>query len=165
MMKARRGGGFTLIEAMVTVAMIALLLSLAWPSFGSRLAHHRLAAAAEGLAQDAAEARFQAAQEGRALHITFGGSGADWCYAVARSPGCPCTGESACQLKTVSASELPGVQLSAPRDLAFDPTATEVDGGGAEFMSTRGERLRVSVSRLGRAQVCASAPTSGYRDC
>ncbi len=48
---ARRGrlaGGFTLIELMVTIAIAAILMSMAAPSFRSMLVNNRMSAAANG---------------------------------------------------------------------------------------------------------------------
>ena len=160
-----RRRGFTLIEAMVVTAIVAVLVSLTWPSFGARLTHHRLTAAAEGLAQDMAETRFRAAETGQALHLSFTGAGADWCYAVARSPGCDCRGAQACQLKVVRAGDWPGIHLAQTRDAQFDPALADAPRGGAEFVSNQGERLRVETSPLGRPQICAPTVVGGYRRC
>ncbi len=157
--------GFTLIEALVTIAVLAILTTLALPSFSARLTQHRLKSAAEHLALDMAEARFQAAQSAKTLHLVFGGAGPDWCYAVALSPGCDCRTAQPCQLKTVRAQDIPGVLVELVRDAQFDPMATDSPGGGAEFVSRHGERLRVSLSPLGRAQICAPSPLPGYPGC
>lgn len=164
-MRAAAAAGFTLVEAMIALAIVAVLATLALPSFGSRLAHHRLVAAADGLAQDLAEARFQAAQGGRAMHIVFSGVGADWCYAVARQSGCACGSPQPCLVKAVRSTDLPGVRLESTRDASFDSTGAEANGGGAEFVSSRGERLRVAVSPLGRSQICAPQGVAGQRPC
>lgn len=102
--------GFTLLELVVTLAVMAVLGTLALPSLGQRVDRARLAGAAEGLAADIAEARFEAARLGRSLHVQAR-DGTDWCWSVANAPGCGCAAAQACQLKTVRASDHPGVRL------------------------------------------------------
>ena len=163
-MMRRPHKGFTLIEAAVVLAVLAVLLSLALPSFGGQLSRHRLVAAAEHLAQDMAEARFQAAHAGQALYVRFE-TGPDWCYAVARTSGCGCHGPQPCQIKTVRAADVPGVTLTEGRELRFDPVDPAAAPAAAELVSARGDRVRVGLSPLGRAQLCALQPLRGVTNC
>lgn len=162
MMKNR---GLTLLELMIVLAMLAVVSSLALPSFGAAAQRARLKNSAEILAADLAEARFQAAQRGQSLFVDFQ-AGSDWCWAVATAPGCACGSAQPCQLKTVRASDHPGIKLLEPQATAFDPSGAAVVVGSAVFESARGERLRVNTSLLGRTSVCAAgAPVPGYGAC
>jgi type IV fimbrial biogenesis protein FimT len=159
--------GLTLIELMVTLGLLAVLASLALPSFGAHLTRQRLKAAAEALAADLAEARLLAAQRGSPLHVHFD-AGADWCWTVATASGCGCAGaQPACLLKTVAGRDHPGVALVQGHDALFDPASgTAVGQGSAELRTARGERLRVELSRLGRARICSpGASLAAYPAC
>ena len=57
--------GFTLLELVITLAVLGILSTLAMPSLGSRVDRARLVGTAEMLAADIAEARFEAARLGR----------------------------------------------------------------------------------------------------
>lgn len=156
--------GLTLIEAVVTLAVLAILATLTLPSFGALLGRHRLAAAAEGLAADLSQARFHAAQTGQATYVSFR-AGADWCYAVSAAPGCGCeSAAAACQLKAVRAADLPGVTLAAAGGLRFDPQATV--NAPSPIRWTAGDRaLEVRLSGLGRARVCSPDGQAGQAAC
>jgi type IV fimbrial biogenesis protein FimT len=160
--------GLTLIELTIALALLAVLATLALPSFGSAVDRTRLKAAAETLAADLGEARFQAAQRGLPLHLGFR-IGPDWCWAVATAPDCPCDQTQACRLKTENAAAYPGVTLLEANATRFDPDGQAVAEGaatGALLQSRRGERLRVLVTPLGRALVCTpDASVSGYPRC
>lgn len=144
--------GFTLLELIVTLAVLAVLGVLALPSLGQRVDRARLAGAAELLAADIADARFEAARLGRPLHVRAH-DGADWCWSVATAPGCGCTGPQACQLKTVQGPDHPGVRLIEPFALQLHPGG-EADTQPARLEGRRGERLRVALTPLGRTRIC-----------
>ena len=159
----RRTAGLTLIEVVIGLAVMALLLSLALPSFGGHMSRQRLKSAASTLAIDLAEARFEAAQRGQTLYVNLA-EGNDWCYALTTTSGCDCRLVQACRLKAVSARDTPGLTLAAAPEIAFAP-----EGRGAaaslQFASARGERLRVDLSALGRARVCAPDGLAGFTRC
>lgn len=158
--------GLTLIELMIALAMIAVLMSLAVPSFNTYLQRNRLKAVALGLDADLREARHEAVRRGRPVRVSFH-AGPEWCYALTLEPGCDCRSASPCRLKAVRATDLRGVQLLQAQSLGFDPASglADIDGGGAVWGVPGGERVRVSVNALGRPSVCVLegqlAPLSG----
>lgn len=162
--------GFTLLEMMIALAIIAVLASLALPSFGAAVARQRLKAAAELLAADLAEARFEAARRGMPLHLNFR-AGRDWCWATTTTSACDCSVQQSCRVKSARSADHPGVELVEASDVRFDPangTARQpVAGNGAALLrSQRGELLSVSLSGLGRAKVCSpGGGLPGYPRC
>ena len=161
----RRNRGFTLLELMVALAIVALLATLALPSFASILSRHRLKAAAEQLAADLGELRLQAAQRGVPLHLHFE-NGARWCYALATASGCDCRVSQACQMKTVHAQDHPGVALVEGRDLLLDGGALASGSGGALLQGSAGAQLRVGLTPLGRPKICSpGSAVAGYPAC
>jgi type IV fimbrial biogenesis protein FimT len=165
MMNPRRG--LTLLELVIALAMLAIVASMAVPSFGAAADRARLRNAAETLAADLAEARYESAQRGVRLYLDVQ-TGPGWCWAVTSAPGCRCGIAQACQLKTVSERDNAGVQLMEAHAISFDPAGTTHSAGvgDALLQSRRGERLRVSVSALGRASICApDSAVPGYPGC
>jgi type IV fimbrial biogenesis protein FimT len=156
--------GLTLLETMVALAIVAVLTTLALPSFGSMMSRHRLKATAEQMATDLAELRMLAAQRGQPLHLQLS-AGPQWCYALAVSSGCDCRVPQGCQLKTVRAKDHPGVTLLDGQDLRIEPLPGSA-GGTAVLQNSEGARLRVGLSPLGRPKVCApGAAVPGYAAC
>ncbi len=158
--RARRG--LTLLELMAALAVLAVLAALAVPSMGALVQRHRLAATAQALAADLAQARFEAARLGQTLHLQAQ-SGPAWCWSVASSSQCDCQqAPASCQLKTVRAQEHAGVRLLEPLQVQFDPNGAGATAG-ASFESARGERLRVELGPMGRPRVCVPAGENGHK--
>ena len=164
-----RADGLTLIEALIGLAILAVLVSLALPSFGRQSARSRLLGAAEQLALDINEARHDAAQGGQTLHLRFGtGAEGAWCYAVSASPACTCGQPEACQRRHVTAGRNGrGVHLEPHGAMHFDPAGAAQASAVSVMMSTDwGDRLRVTQTPLGRARVCApETPFAGRPRC
>lgn len=167
---ARGRRGLTLLELMCVLAVLAVLGAMALPSMHGSLQRHRLQAAAQRLAADLAEARFEAARAGHALYLQPQADAvAGWCWAVARTPGCDCRQAPACALHTVPASEHPGVQLLQGQTAVLQPegTAQQPLGGTVALLQGRGgERLRVDLTPLGRPRICvAQGQVPGLSAC
>ncbi len=146
--------GLTMLELAIVLAVLAVLVSLAVPSMGARLDRQRVHATAEALVADLAEARFEAARLGKPLFLQTQ-AGAQWCWAVATTQGCDCSAPASCQLHSARATNHRGVRLIGDLALQLDPVGTPMAAQAAALETPRGERLRVDVSPLGRARICA----------
>jgi type IV fimbrial biogenesis protein FimT len=156
--RRRRARGFTLLEASIVLALLGVLAAAALPGLGRQLERKRLQGAAQELAADLAEARFEAARSGRALFVEAR-SGAAWCWVVASAAGCDCASAAAapaCRVHAVQAATFRGVRLVEGLAVALEPGGTTAGPAQAAVLETaRGEQLQVQVSALGRARVCA----------
>lgn len=166
--------GLTLIELMVALAVMAVLGALALPAMGTQMERQRLALAAETLAADLAEARFNAARSGQAMQITAtaGSGGRLWCWqvkpatAATEAAPCPCVKARSCNHRTVASGEHPGVKLAQGHRVLVQADGTAQAGTAAVFESPRGERLRVDLLALGRSRICGPAgPLGRYAAC
>ena len=75
-MKKDRNAGFTLVELMVTIAVAAVLLVVAVPSFQSMLVNNRISAQTNDLVADLAIARSEAAKRGGRVTVCASDDGA-----------------------------------------------------------------------------------------
>lgn len=78
-LKARRSArGLTLIELMITIAVLAVGLSLAAPSFTMQVSNYRVRAAAESMLNGLNYARTEAVRRNRPVSFTLSASGSGW---------------------------------------------------------------------------------------
>ncbi len=78
---AARVRGLTLIELMITVAILSVALSLAAPSVSLQVANHRLQRATEGIVTGLSYARAEAARRNTSVSFTLNAGGAGWAVA------------------------------------------------------------------------------------
>jgi len=149
-----RTRGLTLIEIMAVIAVIAVLASLAVPTVARVLGAKRLSAAAETLAADLSEARFEAARRGQPYFVAAGSGDKGWCWSVARQPACPCSQPATCQLKTSQATDHAGVRLEDGLLAKLEPDGSAEGALSATLVGRDNQRLRVEIGRLGRARIC-----------
>jgi len=80
----KRTGGFTLIELMIAIAIVAILLTVAAPSFSQAIANHRVKAAATDIHMSLLKARSEATLRNTNVTITPDGGGWAVGWIVAR---------------------------------------------------------------------------------
>lgn len=74
----KRVGGFTLVELMITVTILAIVLIAGVPSFRQWLRNTHIRTAAESIQNGLRYARGEAASRGAEVRFEFTSSGADW---------------------------------------------------------------------------------------
>jgi len=155
--------GFTLVEALVVVTILAILASLAVPTFSDALYKQRIQGAAEAVLSDLRWARTESIKRNKLVRVTFT-TGSTWSYVINVDPlGTPVL------IKTVNGSEYPTTTLTSASFsggvsyTTFDPTrGTNPNNGTATITATNGS-LSVRVSTLGRVRICGTV--EGYPAC
>ncbi len=83
--------GFTLIELMVTVAVLGVILTLAAPSFSDMLDRRRLVAAGQAIFEQVAFARSEAIKRNKIIYVRAVVDGTDdtvWALGISEFTGC-----------------------------------------------------------------------------
>ena len=152
----RRVSGFTLIELMVGIALIAILAALAVPSFNDFRQRATLRGAVEQFANTLAEVRNEAVKENVEKTADF--------TAIAATLPADVLVVSAGTMKDSTGAT--GKVTINPRDgMLVDPPAG--DPSGNIVLGIGNYQLRFKVTQLGRSTVCAPSGHSvpGYKDC
>lgn len=174
----RRNFGFTLIELMVTLAVIVVLSMLALPSFRTFQQRSATRGAAEHVLSLWNQARFEAAKRGSYVKFSVKSNSGNYCIGLATTTTttdatpCDCLTAHSCNIAEfpASQSEWNSVTLSGTPTLGvntgvavIDPRLTTLtesgDAGAISLASPSGPRsykLNISFDRQGRGYVCES---------
>lgn len=191
--RIRWARGFTLVELMVTLAVLAILLAAAGPSFADFFERYRLRSAVDDSLALFAQARQGAVKADRNVRLLVGGTASNWCLGavqaqepatagalVATTPAaCDCAAApNLCQVEgeqlVASGTGRRGVSVSAVgADFTYDSKSGTLANLAStpqiDFLSsTQRYGLSVRVSALGQARACVIAgkrPVPGYRPC
>ncbi len=178
--------GFTLIEMMITVAILGIVLAIAAPLFTQIIQQQRLKNAAELFANNLRYANSESIRRNKRVYINVKTtSGNNWCYGIQTlaskidlppTTKCDCLTNS-CDLKNSIQRDFGKTTLAITNGfdaILFDPligipltkTATELTTNEITFSNTNNNSLKVSLGRLGKISICSSAgSTSGYAAC
>lgn len=179
-MTAHRQAGFNLIELMITIAVAAILLAMAVPSFNDFFDKYRLRGAADDIVSTLSNARAAAVKADRNVNITFGGAADNWCVgANAAAPPTggeragsadPCDCTSTASTECVVAGERLAIDQGAHSGVTFDALpATFTFDSKLGLIAPLGSRtatlnspsgkfvVNVSVNALGQTHVCVPA--------
>jgi type IV fimbrial biogenesis protein FimT len=158
----QNSAGFTLIELCVVMAIVAIMATLAVPSMAARMDHRRIKTAAETLAGDITEARFEATRRGQPVYVQAGSTTANGQsgWAISTAPDCAFGSQQSCQIHSVilagTNAQHPGIQLQGQMALRLEPNGAVQNASGVGITGRQGDQLRVEVSPLGRPRICAS---------
>jgi type IV fimbrial biogenesis protein FimT len=186
----RPTAGFTMIELMVTLAVLAILIALASPSFADYFERYRLRSAVDDALNVFGQARQAAVEADRNVEITV--DTAAWCLGALQAteptsgalasedPG-PCNCGAPATDCTVGGEPLivngagrPGVAVSAVGvPFVYDSKGgTLVDLSATPqinfLSSSQRYGLSVQVNALGQARACVPSgkrPIPGYQPC
>lgn len=148
--------GLTLIELVIVLGIAAILVAAGLPSYADMTSRHRLAMAAQQLAMELQQARYEAVQLNRPVYVGFR-AGPQWCFAVSQEPACDCAGTlpAACAQRRGDAQSYGGVAMEQAQSVVFDPRLGQA---GVPLAATLrlGERIaEVQLAGSGRARACA----------
>jgi prepilin-type N-terminal cleavage/methylation domain-containing protein len=172
--------GFTLIELIVTVAVLVIISMTVVPLVQDMLQKQRIAAAAEAIHAQVMLAKSESYKRSTPIYVAIDEGGA-WALGVSDASGCnpsgtDCTltyvesdGTTTTVQRTISSTEYPGASMDgdSPDEISFNPIRGTADSRTIELESEDYE-VRIIVNSTGRVRICSPAGSDHlgrYPDC
>lgn len=184
--------GFTVIELMITIGVLAVLMSLALPSYRAIIEKRHVTSGAEQLAAFLSVAQMEAVKRSENVTVSLGWTDNEtWCVGtVIGTTACDCTNTDPdtadckidSQVRIIDDSNLnyPGIVDSIDTDghFIFDPArglvfdsdvSASYDAAELNLLSDDGTyALKVQVTSTGRVKICSASgdkAVPGYHLC
>lgn len=171
----RLSQGVTLVEALVSVAILAICASIAVPALTSFKETLKLKGAAEQLLMELRWAQSESIKKSSALSVNFNDEDEQWCYGFSLNASCDCDEPNSCTIdgteRKTDYSSLAGLSLKANvsgNRFTFNPLRGTVTAGNVELGADNGKVVRIVLSGMGRIRTCSPAGDSnvgGYPIC
>lgn len=178
MTSVRAPKGFTLIEMMVAIAILAILATMAAPSFNSFIDRYRVKRAGDTVSAFLINTKSEAIKRNKTVSAVITGSGGTWCVGMTEASTCDCTtsGSGACQIdgvdRAIRSTSFKGIELNGPdttHAFQFKPLRGTVAGNETvELESEDGLKVNVVVGTFGRIRLCSPSGVGnigGYSAC
>jgi type IV fimbrial biogenesis protein FimT len=171
-----RSAGFTLIELMVALSLVALLLIVAIPSYQSLRQEQMVKAATQAVYTDVMLLKSEAIKRNRTLQfIIFNSGTSNWCYRIFIDGSCNSCNDHCSSIegrKGADASEYPGISLAASysesasnvRPLSISPRRSSLAAGNIAISSGT-YSMQVKTNNVGRVRTCGVSNVSGVPAC
>lgn len=173
-MRLFRQKGMTLIELLISISIIAIIVSLAAPSFSSLIVNQKIKGLGNEVTTDLYFSKMESAQSNQCITIEFSVTG----YTIKKlAPYInPCSTSTATTITTLKTVVIDGNNTIDPSSgstylaVMFDPVRTTATFTGVPInisnTSASSRLLQISVSTLGRPKICSpSGSITGFSPC
>lgn len=180
----RNQSGVTLIELIVTLSVLAILITLAAPSFSGMAERSALRGASDNALGVIAAAREEAIKRDQLVRVDFIKVGTGFCVGAITVPtaataGCNCTVAAQCTVAAYPESVRDLHRVTVTGDPVFgsntgfviDPKTGTLenfaDSGSIELGTAGGYTTSVRINAMGRASICSPGSKSlpGVKAC
>ena len=183
--------GFTVIELLIAIGVIAIVASLALPSYRSIIEKRQVTSGAEQLSAFLSAVQMEAVKRSENITVSYNMTGDNWCMGITTGvTACDCTDTNPATADCLIDSQ---VRIINNSNLTYPDVVSAIDGDGAfifdpargliyddssfaafdeaelEMVSEDGTyAMNVQITSTGRVKMCSDSDDKavpGYRTC
>jgi type IV fimbrial biogenesis protein FimT len=159
--------GITLIELLVTLAVMAIISGIGLPSYNAIVNETKLIGLTQQLVEALRVTKQLAITRDKTQYLSVNMVGPERCWGISSQPVCNCSVSSSCALENYQIStDYSTITLNTNRDtLSFSPLSGSTNGASYTLSAGSGS-VKVTVSTLGRIRACSETGGSTlYANC
>ncbi len=167
--------GFTLIELMVAVAVIAILATVGLPAYQGFIERQRMSSAAEAVYSQVQFFKSEAIKSSQTINIRVSG-GNTWCIAGSNDTTCDCNVAGSCLYGPQNLERVLNSASFSSISLSGTASNIPIDGirGGLEGLTTtqtltlqsaNGLSAAINIRPLGQVSICSNSGIGAYQAC
>ena len=153
--------GITLIEFLITLAILVIFAVISTPLFRTFLRNYRITGPAENIYAALQYARTEAIKQNRTIYVSFV-TGDNWCYGLNATNACNCTIAGNCTLGHFQADVPQRSVLTmagfAGNTIQFESTRAAANASGTIRLTEYGGTtyVEIAVGKLGGLKICSN---------
>lgn len=159
--------GFTLTEALLAVTVLAILTSLAVPSFTYMVRSNQVKTTAESIYQFLGVARSEAIKLDSNVSVNIQ-TGSSWCVGSRASSTCNCNTAGNCNLNRIDNTQFGSSTVTVTGfnngNITFDAKRGTVTESGTITVARGNFSIQINVNQMGTLSIC-STEIGGYTSC
>jgi len=153
----RPSSGLTLIELMITIAILAIVAGIAYPMFQQLAINNNLKAAARDLASDFASLKERSIAEYRMYRLTVDVNNNNYTLQQCGNPGANCNGWNppftVKNLSNIAADIIFDAGGTNQTDFRFQTRGTMTPAGTVQLRNSRNSTAAITINITGRSSV------------
>lgn len=172
-MQSKLRNGFSLIEMLIAIAVVAIIIAIGLPSFKAMFDANKLKGGSDALYFMLSLAKTESIKRNANIYLTVK-SGDNWCVGITTDVGlaCDCNTKGSCDVASVSTQDFTSLTLTSAIPTSASPATFDSVRGAFTpadklftLESESNSSVQLSINMLGTVKMCGVNGVLGLYEC